>query len=75
MLVYPQCSSREQGVLDARSCCELNGMPEQAKLFGRAALVARNPNRSDIVDELTGDERAVLTYEKDHKRNGPFMLW
>ncbi len=50
-------------------------MPEQAKLFGRAALVARNPNRSDIVDELTGDERTVLTYEKDHKRNGPFMLW
>lgn len=50
-------------------------MPEQAKLFGRAALVARNPDRSDIVDELTRDERAALVYEKDHKRDGPFMLW
>lgn len=50
-------------------------MPEHAALFGRAALVARDPENFDTVDELTGDERAALTYEKDHKWHGPFMLW
>ncbi|KAI4281521.1 MAG: hypothetical protein L6R38_003625 [Xanthoria sp. 2 TBL-2021] len=38
-------SSREQAVLDARSFCELNGIPEQAELYGRAALVARDPDK------------------------------
>lgn len=50
-------------------------MPEHADLFGRAALVARDPERFDLVDELGGDERAALAYEKDHKWHGPFMLW
>ncbi|KAI4095252.1 MAG: hypothetical protein LQ339_007311 [Xanthoria mediterranea] len=67
--------TREQTVLDAHSFAELNGMPEHADLFGRAALVARDPERFDLVDELGGDERAALAYEKDHKWHGPFMLW
>ncbi|KAI4281441.1 MAG: hypothetical protein L6R38_003679 [Xanthoria sp. 2 TBL-2021] len=68
-------ATREQAVLDAQSFAELNGMPEHAALFGRAALVARDPEHFDTVNDLTGDERAALAYEKDHKWHGPFMLW
>ncbi|CAL8584960.1 hypothetical protein XPA_010543 [Xanthoria parietina] len=60
-------SSREQVVLDTRTFCGLNNMPEQAELFGRAALVAYNPDKFDMVDELTKDERADMTYERDNE--------
>ena len=50
-------------------------MPEHADLFGRAALVARDPDKFDMIDELEGHERDALTYEKNHKWHGPFMLW
>ena len=49
-------------------------MPEQAKLFGRAAIVAHDPDKFDMVDELTGDESADLTYERDNKWHSPLML-
>jgi hypothetical protein len=50
-------------------------MPEHAALFGRAALVAREPDRFEMIGELDEQERAALVYERDHKWNGPFMLW
>lgn len=50
-------------------------MAEHADLFGRAALVARNPNEFDTITELDDQERAALAYEKAHKWHGPFMLW
>lgn len=50
-------------------------MPEHASLFGRAALVARDPNRFEMLSEIDEAERAVLIYERDHKWNGPVMLW
>ena len=50
-------------------------MEEHADLFGRAALVARDPDRFEMVTEITEDERAALIYERDHKWHGPFMLW
>lgn len=50
-------------------------MSEHAALFGRAALVAREPERFNTVIELTEDERAALEYEKAHKWHGPKMLW
>lgn len=51
-------------------------MPEYAELFGRAAAVAREPiERVDVVEGLPDDERAALRYERDHKWNGPVMLW
>jgi hypothetical protein len=50
-------------------------MPEHADLFGRAALVAREPNRFDTTGGLQDDERAALAYERDHKWHGPKMLW
>jgi hypothetical protein len=50
-------------------------MADVAALFGRAALVARDPDRFEMVPELTEDERAALIYERDHKWHGPKMLW
>lgn len=50
-------------------------MPEHAALFGRAALVARDPEAFDTVGELDSAEREALAYERDHKWHGPTMLW
>lgn len=50
-------------------------MPELADLFGRAALVARDPDRFEMLTELSVDEMESLKYERDHKWHGPFMLW
>lgn len=50
-------------------------MPEHVELFGRAALVARDPEKFDQVTELSDDERTALAYEHDHKWHGPKMLW
>jgi hypothetical protein len=50
-------------------------MAEHAALFGRAALVARDPERFQMVTELDEAERTALAYEKDHKWHGPRMLW
>jgi len=50
-------------------------MAEHAALFGRAALVAREGERFEMVTELEEQERAALIYERDHKWHGPFMLW
>ena len=50
-------------------------MAEHADLFGRAALVAREPAEFESVTELSEEERAALVYERDHKWHGPFMLW
>lgn len=50
-------------------------MAEHADLFGRAALVARDHDRFEFIQELTDEERAALRYEKDHKWHGPRMLW
>ncbi|KAI4228906.1 MAG: hypothetical protein L6R40_008090 [Gallowayella cf. fulva] len=68
-------TTREQTVLDAQAFAESNGMPEHAALFGRAALVARDGDKFEMVDELQQDERDALIYERDHKWHGPFMLW
>ncbi|KAB8264277.1 hypothetical protein BDV32DRAFT_117595 [Aspergillus pseudonomiae] len=68
-------SSPEQVVLDARAFAESHQMAEHADLFGRAALVARDPQRFEMITELNEEERAALIYERDHKWHGPFMLW
>jgi hypothetical protein len=62
-------------VADARAFAEANGMSEYASLFGRAALVARDPARFEALAELDEEERHALTYERDHKWHGPKMLW
>ncbi|ETN43817.1 uncharacterized protein HMPREF1541_11141 [Cyphellophora europaea CBS 101466] len=59
----------------ARAFAEANDMAEHANLFARAALVARSPDRFEMVTELDEQERAALAYERDHKWHGPFMLW
>ncbi|KAK4550749.1 hypothetical protein LTR36_000328 [Oleoguttula mirabilis] len=68
-------SSPEKAVLDGRAFAEKHGMPEHAELFGKAALVARDPQRFESVMELTEPERSALVYERDHKWHGPKMLW
>ena len=75
ILFPPQRSSREQTVVDARAFAESHGMAEHADLFGRAALVAREPERFEMIIELDEQERSALVYEKDHNWHGPFMLW
>ena len=50
-------------------------MAEHAELFGRAALVARDPESFEDVEELNEIERSALMYERDHKWHGPPMLW
>ncbi|KAL8696592.1 MAG: hypothetical protein Q9224_002714 [Gallowayella concinna] len=67
--------SREKTVSDAQAFAESHDMAEHAALFGRAALVARDPDRFDTVTELVERERDALSYERDHKWHGPFMLW
>lgn len=68
-------ASKEAVVADARAFAELNGMTDEAALFGRAALVARDPTKFESINDLTEEERAALIYERDHKWHGPTMLW
>jgi hypothetical protein len=73
--LFPQRSSKEQAIIDARAYAESHGMAEHADLFGRAAVVARNPQDFLSASELSEEEIAALTYERDHKWHGPKMLW
>lgn len=50
-------------------------MSDQAELFERAALVARDPHRFEEITSLKQDERDALIYERDHKWHGPKMLY
>lgn len=67
--------SPEQTIENARVFAESHGMSEHAALFGRAGLVARDPDRFEMVSELEEAERTALAYEKAHKWHGPKMLW
>lgn len=68
--------SQEQASFDAEAWADANGMPEYKSLFGRAALVARDPERFErLGDALPADERDALIYERDHKWHGSKMLW
>lgn len=67
--------SKGDAVETAQAFAESNGMPEHASLFGRAALVARDPERFEMLTELDEAERNALIYERDHKWHGPKMLW
>ncbi|KAL8731233.1 MAG: hypothetical protein Q9181_004361 [Wetmoreana brouardii] len=68
-------SSQEQTVVDARAFAESHGMAEHAALFGRAALVARDPENFQTMTEIDEEERNALSYERDHKWHGSTMLW
>ncbi|TKA80047.1 hypothetical protein B0A55_01757 [Friedmanniomyces simplex] len=68
-------SSHAQAVADAELYAESHGMPEHKALFGRAALVARDPGSFERLQELDETERNALIYERDHKWHGPTMLW
>ncbi|KAL4899459.1 hypothetical protein BDW74DRAFT_110141 [Aspergillus multicolor] len=70
-----QSATREQVHSNARTFAETNGLSEHADLFGRAALVARDPDDFENIPGLLEDELAALTYEKNHKWHGPKVLW
>ncbi|KAL2062755.1 hypothetical protein VTL71DRAFT_5827 [Oculimacula yallundae] len=67
--------TRQDTYANAQAFAQKHGMAEQSDLFGRAALVARDPQRFEMVNELTEDERAALIYERDHKWHNSKMLW
>jgi hypothetical protein len=67
--------TRAQAVAEAEAWASKHGMEEHAALFGKAALVARDPDRFEMLTEITEEERAALIYERDHKWHGPMMLW
>jgi hypothetical protein len=70
-----QRDSPEKVAADARRFAETHGMAEYADLFGRGALVARDPDDFESMIELPGEERTALAYERDHKWHGSKMLW
>ena len=70
-----QRKTAEQAVSDARHFAETHGMTEHAELFGRASLVARDPQRFEMLTDLPDGERSALIYEREHKWHGPKMLW
>lgn len=75
LLTPAQRFSPEQVVADAEAYANENGLEEHAALMGRAALVARDPTRFQMLDELSDDEKAALQYEKEHKWHGSKVLW
>ncbi|KAK2628381.1 hypothetical protein QTJ16_001484 [Diplocarpon rosae] len=70
-----QRTSPAETVANAHAFAEQHGMPEHAALFGRAALVARDSDRFEMIHELTAEERAALIYERDHKWHSSKMMW
>ncbi|KAG8624078.1 hypothetical protein KVT40_009054 [Elsinoe batatas] len=67
--------SKEQAVANAEEYCRAHGLDEHVDLFGRAALVAREPDNFAALGTLSEDEQTALAYERDHKWHGPTMLW
>ncbi|KAF4552812.1 Sugar (and other) transporter-like protein 15 [Elsinoe fawcettii] len=68
-------TTRSQAATNAENFAKDNGLAEHAALFGRAALVARDPDTFESIAELTEEERNALIYEREHKWHGPTMLW
>lgn len=67
--------SKGQVVEQAQAFATGFGMADHAALFGRAALIARDPERFEMLTDLTQEERDALIYERDHKWHGSKMLW
>lgn len=67
--------SREECAYAAEEWAKKHGLDEHAALFGKAALVARDPERFEMISQLDDSERNALIYERDHKWHGPKMLW
>lgn len=71
----PKRKTKQHVIDDAHTYAHSHGLSEHADLFGRGALVARDPEQFETIQELDGQEQAALAYERDHKWSGPFMLW
>lgn len=71
----PQRVSPDEAAAHARTFAQENGLAEHTELFARAALVARDPDRFEMLTGLQDDEMQALRYERAHKWHGPKMLW
>lgn len=60
---------------DARAFCEEKGLSEHTDLFVKAALVARQPDEYEALEELSPAEKGVLQYEQNHKWAGSKQLY
>ncbi|TXT15535.1 hypothetical protein VHUM_00038 [Vanrija humicola] len=67
--------SPESVAQSAKSWAESVGLNEDADLFARASLVARDPDNYGAIPQLTDDDVAALDYEKKHKWAGTKMLY
>ncbi|KAI4618931.1 hypothetical protein J4E83_005882 [Alternaria metachromatica] len=67
--------SKAECVSAAERWAATHGLDEHAALFGKAALIARDPERFEMLTDLTQEERDALIYERDHKWFGPTMMW
>ena len=67
--------SREEAHHKGRTFAESNDLSQFADIFGKAALVAREPDHFEQITQLNEEERQALIYERDHKWHGPAMLW
>ncbi|WOO76526.1 Putative polyol transporter 1 [Vanrija pseudolonga] len=67
--------SPESVAQSAKSWAESVGLNDDADLFARASLVARDPDNFGAIPQLTDDDVAALDYEKNHKWAGTKMLY
>ncbi|BEI86646.1 hypothetical protein CcaverHIS002_0609330 [Cutaneotrichosporon cavernicola] len=70
-----QALSKEAVIDDAKTFCEEKGLDEHTDLFVKAALVARQPDQFNEIDELTSADKSALDYEATHKWAGTKQLY
>ncbi|KAJ7625827.1 putative sugar transporter [Roridomyces roridus] len=66
---------KDKVMTDAAEFARTHGLEQHVELFQRAALVARDTENFDTVNQLQPEELAALTYERDHKWHGPWLMW
>ena len=59
----------------AEQFCAEHSLTEYSALFGRAALIARDPASFGDLTVLSPEEVQALEVERDHKFRGSFWLW
>ena len=67
--------SKEQLLQGVQAFVRTHQLEEHEALFYRASLVAQHPKNYETIEELSAEEKDVLTYEKAHKWHGPFALY
>lgn len=66
---------REKLLEDVENFCRLYGLETHLDTFMKGALVAQNPLAAQDLNDLTEEEKAVLTAENTHKWSQPWQLY